>query len=272
MIDYGIVLSRVHIECDLLTDFELDAANERMLSAMGRFATTSAHVVRGRHLRLACSVYVHEQTFRTWSHVFKMAALMQVEEAQRTSARLATSLRARVDASSHPVNGHRDVPDEMLQVVDRIFVPVGADPSVFYAEEFELAERAIGRQMSVLTTASDTGLTSELAFGRRTALVRMRNDVRHPTLGAGLMSSIALPLNIPKQDLPGFAIALNTKEQSENTRAQFVGSWCAHDSLENTLAFVCFLPNICVIDGIVAMLLQNFAMRVGWARGEFLGP
>ncbi len=262
--DYGHQLSRVHVQTDVLSDL---APGDRALSILGAttgFSTMSGPLVGEGGLRLAASVFVHDGTLRMWKHLLAIAALIQVTEAHITAPFLAESTGAKTAVSPHPWSGIRKEQDDMLNVIHDVFAPMGVGPSLFAGHEFADAEEAMGRHLSLLTSAGDTGLTSEFPFGEGTALLQMLTEPRNPRLGSGLMMILSLPTHYATSDLPRLALQMNQLELSQLTRAPFLGSWCPHATIPNTLCFVSFFPNACSLPGLPTTFLQYSAGRARW--------
>ena len=263
--DFGHEISRVHVQTDLLTGFTPDERSLRALSLTSAYSTMSGYLLGEGVIRSATSVFVHRGTLVMWKHLLTIAALVQVTAAHIDIVSLLSLTGARPAMSGHPQSGERETHDDMLNVIKRVFAPMGAGPSWFIGEEFRAAEKVLGPQVSVLTTASSDGLTSEFPYGNGTALLQMRTDIRNPRLGSGLMLILSLPTSYPPNGLPQVVLDMNRWELTEFSRLPFLGSWSPHASLPGTLAFVMFLPNACAMPGLPSTLLSYFASRAKWA-------
>lgn len=268
--DLGVELSRVHVQTDVLQGVRGDPSQFERLGATTGFATMNGLLLGEGVVRLAASIFVHEGTLEMWKHLLTVAALLQVIEAHMSAGAMAELVGAAPAVSEHPISGLRVIQDDMLNVIRDAFAPLGERPSMFVGGDFESAERAFGRQHSVLTTASSSGLTSELPFGPETALVEMRTDVENPRLGNGLMVLLSLPLSFAAESRFRIALDLNRRELGEMTRTPFLGSWCPHPTQNRTLTHVSFFPNACALPGLPVTLLQYTASRAKWAESVFL--
>ncbi len=269
--DLGVELCRVHVQTDLVQGVRGEPEELERLGATTGFATMSGPLLGEGVVRSAASVFVHEGTLEMWKHLLTVAALLQVTEAHISAETTAELVGGVPAASAHPTSGPRLVPDDMLNVIRDAFAPLGALPSMFRGGDFESAERTFGRHHTVLTTASDTGLTSELPFGSETALVQMLTDIENPRLGSGLMVLLKLPLSFPPGSRSRLALDLNRRELGEMTRTPFLGSWCPDPTNQSTMTYVSFLPNACALPGLPTTWLQYTASRAKWAESVFLG-
>lgn len=269
--DFGVELSRVHVQTDVLQGVRGEPEELERLGATTGFATMSGPLLGEGVVRSAASVFVHEGTLEMWKHLLTVAALLQVTEAHISVETMAELVGGAPAESAHPASGPRLIPDDMLNVIRDGFAPLGERPSMFIGGDFESAERTFGRQHTVLTTADSTGLTSELPFGSETALVQMLTDTANPRLGNGLMVLLSLPLKFEQSSRSRLALDLNRRELGELTRAPFLGSWCPHPSLDTTLTHVSFFPNACALPGLPVTLLRYTATRAKWAAATLLG-
>ncbi len=144
--DFGEQISRVHAQTEVLTNLKSNEATHSILMAMAGFATMSGPLLAGGKLRSAASVYVHEGTLKMWEHLFEIAALLQVASAHIEAETMAEATGAQVAASAHPKSGFRVVPDDMLDVITNQMRPYGEQPSLFIGDDFNQADRKIGRQ------------------------------------------------------------------------------------------------------------------------------
>ncbi len=262
--DFGMQLSRVHVQTDLLSGLSSTEQIDR-LGEFTPFATMSCLVVHEGEVRLAASAYVHEETLELWEHLFTAAALLQVADAHATVDDIAEFTWSRPATSQHPIHGIRDVPHDALNVVRDVFVPPGTRPSMYVGSDFVVAQRTVGRIAGVHSTADKVGLTSEFPFGESTAFLWMRTDIQNPRLGNGLTIVLILPTRFPAGERGALALELNRRELAELTRAPLIGSWCPDPELDQMLRFVSFLPNSCALPGLASNFLLYWATRTKWA-------
>lgn len=265
--DKGVVISRVHASTDLVRIVEPTEKILRVLSATANFATMSGFTIEDGAVQSRASVWVHEGTLEMWKHIFAVAAAVQNASAQIEAKALAVALGCQPALSAHPDSGIRDDLDDMLNVIEAVIAPMGRGTSKFIGPDFTAAERVAGPRVSVLTTASDDGLTSELAFGNDTSMLLMMTDQPNPRLGSGLLSVLTLPIRLPEAEIPKRIFELNRLEVEELNHAPFLGSWCKHPSLDGLIAHVSFLPNVCALPNLPMQLLMYAAARNQWAAG-----
>ena len=144
------------------------------------------------------------------------------------------------------------------------------------AELEEIAEEDSGP--SVLSNASDGGLTAELPFygatpsilkvarggsGPETALFTASLKEAHPRYGSGCLMRLRLPLS----SLDGPAVNDLNRAEAEGAPTYGFGAWCVQDG---TPVYALFLPNALYRPGLMkAMTMGAFGRCMG-AR-DFLG-
>lgn len=203
--DNGVEICRVHCQTDYLAGFDGGAEARAAIALLGACSTVSGPVIGEGRVRLCSSIWVHDQTLALWEGFFAGVALVQVAAAHTTAEGFAGLVAGTSPAASeHPMSGRREVEDDMVGFNHYVAVPAGAQPSRFIGDEFESAERQWGRRISVLTSASPTGLTSEFRFRDSTALLEMFGDVSNPTLGNGLFMMLNFPIHFAEEHaIPG---------------------------------------------------------------------
>jgi hypothetical protein len=270
--DRGEVLSRVHVRTEVLTGVQQNARTAGAFEMTAPYATVTGQVIDGTgKLLLASSAYVHEGTFNNWATTLTMAARIQLATALIDSELVAPLYKAELAVSPHPTLGFRSEPHRGIDYIKEVIAPAGVGRSAFIGPGFEEAKRMAGSQLSVLTTADETGLTAEFPFGEQTALFQMLTEAPNPRMGNGLLMTLKLPVNISRPECASLAVDLNLREQSEFTRAPFLGSWCVSPG-DESLAFVSFLPN--AADSSNAAILNFFyyaAARSQWALESVFG-
>ena len=104
---------------------------------------------------------------------------------------------------------------------------------------------------------SRSGLVLSAEFpmgGGAAALLVMDASVRHPGVGAGLLSTLSLPLaEAPQEERERITLALNRLEMYRESRAQHYGAWCWQEN--DTLRYISFFPNI---------MHPNMAVTTSW--------
>jgi len=266
--DDGIVVYRVHVRTDLLAGLGQGEAAVSWLGSLLRGASSlSAAVVEadGR-VRLAASLYVHEQNAVWTQPLLAWVGLLQASEA-RAWALLAEAGRVASGAwSAHRVSGPRTAPDELAHVVEALVQPLGREPSRYAGSELEHCVALLQQPPVLLATGGPRGLTAELPFGASTSLLRLLTDAEHPRLGKGLLVLLTLPV-------PGLgarhALELNRRELQQGERAALLGTWVAG---EVGPTFAAFYPNAVYREGLTANVALGSVVRACRTAEWLLGP
>jgi hypothetical protein len=267
--DDGIILSRVHVQTDLLRG--VPDTTVPALAPYMRAATLSGFVRDGQDfgvLRIASSFYVHEQIEDSLGRLLGLATAHQAATAHHLTADLARAAGGEPFVSGPPGGGLRTRDDDMVRVVESQIVPAGAGPSAFAGPEFAQAAVWLERQ-GFFTNADEEGLTSELPFGEITSVLTLKSGDPHPELGNGLTGRLVLPV-LPGESASARAVEaalnLNSDEVSTHTDVHFAGSRCP---TERGLAFHLFVPNIVGGPGWVTNFTFALARRAMWASRVF---
>jgi hypothetical protein len=128
---------------------------------------------------------------------------------------------------------------------------------------------------SCACTVGDKGFTAEFglrpdatsaaAGHRMTALWQLEADEPHPELGGGLRCTLHLPHRVSREQLPKILADLNRREMAPRDQPPHFGAWC-QGNLENSLAYVSFLPNVMHHTDGVALNVSIWALhRAHWA-------
>jgi hypothetical protein len=269
--DNGFEIFRLHAQTDLLRDFEPGDENLAKLSLFARFATTSGYLVdpEDGSVRLAASMYVHEQTEDWVKATFQWVVAMQAADAQIKAATLADATDSTVAVTAHPVSGVRTSYDDMLNVLELV-ESRGREPSVWEGEEMEWTTGLVQQgNYTVLATGDSTGLSAEFPFQSRTSLLRVSTSESNPQVGNGALLILHLPMSMAEQEGVRFASELNRRELASETRAAFVGSWCWAD---DRACHVMFLPNAVRFGrGDLLNVVMSMTHRARWAAETFYG-
>lgn len=268
--DDGIEIYRLHAETDFLR--HVDLSEEVILNRLGTFnkhASVAAMVFDAtkKTIRLRSSMFVHEGTTSWVPHTFSTATIIQPIEAQIRAQEFAKFLGGEPDVSSHPGSGNRIAMDDMLNVVEHVYAPLGQqEPPWANSGEFEEAAALFNRSNS-FSSAGGTGLTAEFAWGRNhTSMMTSILDQPHPQLGNGVLTRLNLPLSLDPDDAAAVAGLFNQLEVKSLTRAHLLGAWCAAEvGGSHTGVFVSFMPNAMYKRGLLPQLLLSMAVRAGWA-------
>jgi hypothetical protein len=276
----GTTLVRVHAETALLRGVTVSDAVLQRLGALNQVASLSAFVLdpRSRRVTLHCAMTLHRETLDWGKRLLSGAVAAQAADAHVKVAG-APLFGATVDTSSHPRSGVRPQPDDMLSILEAVFVPKGAGPSPVTDADLEGAEGLLS-QAGLIGFSGADGLTAELPFtGRQpaamreligeagppeTALLRVGTKERHPQLGNGAFFHLALPLNFDRPQAAAIAMRLNHAEATEPSDAHFLGAWCP--DRPRGLGFVSFLPAALYRPGLLDVMIMNAGLRARWAR------
>ncbi|MBP3731176.1 MAG: hypothetical protein J6I40_06890 [Mailhella sp.] len=120
-------------------------------------------------------------------------------------------------------------------------------------------------------------LTAEFPMGGGAkALLCMDSSVKHPGLGAGMLSTLSLPLaEATAEEREHVTLTLNRLEMYRESRAQHYGAWCWQE--KDVLRYVSFFPNMmkeasavltCWPSVQAARAPWALHMAVGMLRGE----
>lgn len=265
--DAGVLLSRVHVRTDVLTEFADTDAQIAALQTPMRGATVSG-LARApddpTRLQLAASACVHTDTQAWLQELLAWVAPMQAAEAEVLASELAGQAGLGPAWSVHPSAGPRAGADEMLSLPDAVIRPLGQGPSLWRGPEMESLVPLLQRPPCALVTGDEDGLTAEYPFGTRTSLLQMNTEEPHPWLGAGLATRLTLPRGGVLDD-GREALCLNERELSSLTRAPFLGSWCAGPL---GLTHTAFLPNALHKAGALTNLAMYAVQRARWTATE----
>jgi hypothetical protein len=160
-------------------------------------------------------------------------------------------------------------PDEILDVVDALYIPAGKTASRWDgSEEFESFAEKYARQDHCFGMGDKQGMSIETPFGSDSALIQFRTHQPHPALGHGLLVTIQIRIGGTKQKVQNEAAFLNFLEARSWTDFPQLGCWHAHERSENdcVLAHSTFIPNLLYMPGLVANLAFWSMARVRWFR------
>lgn len=272
IMELDVELCRVHVQTEVLADFP--ATDEAMLALAisTGWSTMSGPLLGEGGVRSAASVYVHAQTLRMWKYILPIAALIQVTSAHIDAVSLAMLTDSRPALSAHPTNGEREVHDDMLNVIQDVYLPFGQQPSR-YTGQCLLDAAAASRGWGLFSNADRMGLTSEVPLSEGTALLQMLPGQPNPRLGNGMLAITSMPHSFAEKEVPALALQMNLRESGTLTRSPFLGSWCPHPTIRGTLSYVSFYPNVLAPDpAIVTPLLQYMAGRAKWFDQYMANP
>ena len=266
--DDGVVVYRIRIETDVLSDATLDATALKQLDILNGLAVTSALVVSPEHrtIRSAAAAWVHDGNVDWLSRLLASVAALQAAHGQSHGELMAKTIGGAPHNSSHPTTGPRSRPDDMLGIMS-VVAAFAREPSTWTGpllastvDWFQAASNV------VLATGDETALTAELPFGRSTSLLTVHTHQAHPAIGHGMF--IRSQFAIAGVDA-AWAAEMNRRELESTARTHFLGSWVASGRVPS---FVSFYPNLLGL-GVGEATFNIVSSNVGrhrWAAESFL--
>jgi hypothetical protein len=195
----GTVLTKIHAETDFLKFQRPSADLDAFLALVAKMASLNGYIVfkKEKRIKLRCNVLIHSNNQSWLGQLFSLASIMQVVEAETTCEAIAKKFEIQPDHSCHPQLGPRQKMDGMLNLLDQWVIPEGQKPMIGISdEEFNQVSQMLNNQ-NILTTASPSGLTAYVPFGRDVSLLQVNTNQPHPLLGNGIL----LRLSLPPEDL-----------------------------------------------------------------------
>jgi hypothetical protein len=268
--DDGIVIYRVYAVSDFIrnvkkTQREVDA----LLSQFNSLAVGSAMVYdpSQRKVQLWSAAMVHEDIAGWMTNILASFTIIQAADAANRAAIIAPILDGEIDAS-----GKREEPDEMLTIIETMFLPQGQVSSPWYGNDELVQICEMLNQSNCFSMGDENGLTAEFQFGDQTSMMRVITDEPNPLIGSGVGMFLHLPMWGTFDDAAAIAGALNRAEANNKTLSHLMGSWCAKTVGENSMpAFATFIPTALHKPGLLTNLMFSAAGRAMWA-GKFLNP
>lgn len=275
---------RLSVETDVLTDVPAGPVMANVISAIAPHISSSYALVHppeafmrewnlgneDRALSFFSSIYLSEELSGWLPRFLAQMALMQPIDAEIRSSELPELFRG--GRPNYATGQKRLQPDGILEVANEIFVPAGQTRSRWAGtNEFSDFADAWGRSDLCFANGDDTGLTAEVPFGPRSALIRCWTDQRHPQLGSGLLVTTQLPFWPHSDSLPEVACFLNFCEARSWTDFPQFGCWHTQgrNTQSQTLAHSSFIPNALSQRGFVLNFMMWEMARVRWVRETF---
>ncbi|WHZ27407.1 MAG: hypothetical protein OJF51_002204 [Nitrospira sp.] len=267
---------QVQAETALLCQVPDTMANRARLNLSNKAASLNTYRFdpqTGR-LTLRCCAYVTPETERWLTSFLSAAVAIQIADAHiKGQSEFARLFDAEVDVSSHPSSGRREVMDDMLNVIEKMFAPMGQRPSPFTEADFESLTH-ISLDGLVLTNADSQGVTTEFRFNDEkpglfsggTALCEII-PTSHPQLGNGVLWKLTLPLYCTEREAIDKAIELNLAEYDYPIWPYFYGfgGWCSDQRLR-AVAYIMFMPAAVYKPGILVPFFLSMRARTEWAK------
>lgn len=210
---------------------------------------------------------VHEDNAEWMTRLLTSCTILQAIEATRRAESFATILDGEPDYS-----GSREEPDEMLTVLDTVFLPQGQNASPWRGSAEMTQIRDMLNQANCVSMGDEIGLTAEFPFGDATSMMQVKTDEDNPTIGSGVGMFLQLPMWGTAIDAAKIAGALNRAEANSKTQSHLIGSWCVKTVGEQSIpAFASFIPTSLFQPGILTNLMLSAVGRAMWV-GQLLNP
>jgi hypothetical protein len=215
------------------------------------------------------SSYVRPET-ATWLPVFfARFVIMQAIDAQRMADPIAEIVGGRANKSGPRFSRGSTPIDDILNVGQAIWSPMGQLPSKWAGSgEFGAIAERYGRSAESFGTGGNDGLSLETSFGKSSSFLRLHHDIKHPALGSGLLGTIRLPVFESLDTSTSTCMWLNFLCSRSWTNAPVHGTWHPREIRKGEFApsYRAFVPNALYADGIATNLALWNACLARWAR------
>jgi hypothetical protein len=213
--------------------------------------------------------HVHADTVGWRVPQFAAYAMAQLCIAETEADYLAQETAGEVAAIAHTLSGLRQIPDDMLNVLEDVFAVEGRQPSRFEnLFEFEtIADISRGTSRVATLGADRTGLALEVAFAGYTSLAMLRSNAAHRRIGNGLLADLRLPNQVTIEDANRIADFLNRRESTGDPTSTHYGAWYAdiRPNFGLSVAYQFFVPNRLYLPGIAQDSGYSCVGRARWA-------
>jgi hypothetical protein len=240
------------------------------LSDLNRFAFGNCYsfVAEERRIYSTMSMWIHRDTASWRARLFDLYAIGQLCFAEPEADFLADRCAGDVAIRAHRTSGGRELPDEMLGVLEDVVVSKGYEANQFVnGFEFDAVAEAVNRSPKVATLGSSPkGIALECGFGDYTSLSVLSADQPHRRLGVGLVVRVQVPTEIGMEDGCRIAATLNRHERSAGPIAPHVGAWCVDATAAGRIAvtYRSFLPNFAFQSGLIMDSAWSCMTRMNW--------
>lgn len=275
---FGTKAQCVHAGTTILENVPDTEETRLVLSTLNTHADMSALVYSpdASTVSLHSTVYVHNDSLGWLTKLFGHAVALQAAKSSKSAEAFQQAFGGEIASSSHPTSGPRQTPDDMLDVIEEMYLPTGAEPCRYTTADFEQALQFSPRPW-VLASGGKDGLVAEFAFSsdKPAMLASVLNEPigtamlqalvhTHPQLGSGLLLLLRLPCGFEEGEEMRLAQQLNEAESREWAATHFLGAWCMAPS--GGLTFVSFLPSATYQPSLLINLLLSTYVRVKWVK------
>lgn len=257
---------RIHTEIDFLRGCGHAAeAEQALLQLMGEGSLSAIVYDTEKDLyKFHCCIYANYDNEAWVRKVFNAAVALQVTNVQHLAQRFAKEFKMAHAMTEHPTRGARKMPDQICEFEEKFFKPYGQGASRWLGvEEWEDGRQALRRISNSVKTDYKLCLEADFdwSYGQRDMSLIISAVDSHPELGQGLLFTLTLPILMDDQHKAHVAMMLNECERREWNWYNDLGSWCFRNG---ELTFVCFVPNICYMQGILADFAHDMGIRANW--------
>jgi hypothetical protein len=281
--DEGADVTLMHVETDFLRNVENNERTYEALNDLNAGTSQFAFIydVEQRRIVLHSTVYTHRQSLDWSKRLFLNAVGLQVSHAERMVESFShLFMGSEPDRSPHPDNGYRQDKDELVGLIDNLYIPMGEKEYPPETGTFQFTREHL--PPNLLATSGDDWLTVEFPFsgnepasvrlaqGKRgvvTSLFRVNSTEGHPLLGRGLMMRMMLPVSYSREDGLQLASMMNWLESAEWTKCHQNGAWCVDH--QSNLVFTSFFPMAGFRSWELLNLTLSCGMRSRWAGEAF---
>lgn len=260
---------RLHSEIDFLRGCGHAAEAEQALTELMGQGSLSAIVYDAEKdlYKLHCSVYADYDNEAWVKRVFNAAVALQISQVIHSAQRFAKDFKMAHAMTEHPTHGGRKMPDPICEIEDKFFKPYGVGVSRWLGveEEWENGRQALRRISNNVKTDNKLCLEADFDwnYGQRDMSLIISAVDPHPELGHGLLCTLAVPVLMDDPHKAHVAMMLNECERAEWNWYNDLGSWCYR---EGELSFVCFVPNLCFMPGILHDFAHDMGIRANWVH------
>ncbi|MFN8176407.1 MAG: hypothetical protein U0167_00610 [bacterium] len=270
--DGDIGLVRVHAETDVLKATAVPRDEMAECLARANPGASLAALVWNQEeqtVRLRSAIWVERATLDQMTWLFKAVGMMQASEAHWRADALAQHFCARRASSSHPTNGPRQSPANLLEGARQAIVAAGGIEAAWDQGELE-AVRDSFRGRGLPSGSGDGKLSVGFPLGNsQTAGLVLALDKPHPLWGLGALLRLVLPLDLGPVASCVLAARLNEDEVGTPPWAHFLGSWQAGELPRGwSVFFDIRYPRALQRPGDLVNVANNVGARASWVTAR----
>lgn len=198
--------------------------------------------------------------------------ILQAISAEFQSASALKLLGGELDISSPAEASKLDYLDPNLSILDSHIRPSGQSPCpIAGSEEFLEIARLYGKSDLCFGIGDANGVTLETPVGDTSALIQVRTDVTHPSLGAGLLGSVQLPMEDTLAAISSFCQEANFLQSCTWSDAPQYASWHPQETGKGTWrpANGVFFPNAFCRPGLATHAALSQLMHARFIKTQF---